>query len=131
MGGFLLYGLPVSADVEVIIRRSTKQRSFTTSTVPLHAGCNFLRSTVEKILNLDKWARFLAYRNARENSDRQNARIEHDEALRRVMTAVINDDMQLFKQFTDNESFRRWMTDNVFGLTYSQPQAKNQTTVRD
>ena len=72
-----------------------------------------------------------AYRNARENSDGQNARIEHDEALRRVMTAVINDDMQLFKQFTDNESFRRWMTDNVFGLTYSQPQAKNQTTVRD
>ena len=72
-----------------------------------------------------------ADRNARENSDRQNARIEHDEALRRVMTAVINDDMQLFKQFTDNESFRRWMTDNVFGLTYSQPQAKNQTTVRD
>ena len=72
-----------------------------------------------------------AYSNARENSDRQNARIEHDEALRRVMTAVIKDDMQLFKQFTDNESFRRWMTDNVFGLTYSQPQAKNQTTVRD
>ena len=72
-----------------------------------------------------------AYRNARENSDRQNARIEHDEALRRVMTAVINDDMQLFKQFTDNESFRRWMTDNVFGLTYSQPQAKNETTILD
>ena len=72
-----------------------------------------------------------AYRNARENSDRQNARIEHDEALRRVMTAVINDDMQLFKQFTDNESFRRWMTDNIFELTYSQPQAKNETTIRD
>ena len=72
-----------------------------------------------------------AYRNARENSDRQNARIEHDEALRRVMTAVINDDMQLFKQFTDNESFRRWMTDNIFELTYSQPQAKNQTISRD
>ena len=72
-----------------------------------------------------------AYRNARENSDRQNARIEHDEALRRVMTAVINDDMQLFKQFTDNEGFRRWLTDNVFGLTYAQPQAKNQTAVLD
>ena len=70
-----------------------------------------------------------AYRNARENSDRQNARIEHDEALRRVMTAVLNDDMQLFKQFTDNEGFRRWLTDNVFGLTYTPPQARNQTTV--
>ena len=65
-----------------------------------------------------------AYRNARENSDRQNARIEHDQALKRVMTAVLNDDMQLFKQFTDNEGFRRWLTDNVFGLTYAQPQAE-------
>ena len=75
-----------------------------------------------------KVAEDTAYRNARENSDRQNARIEHDEALRRVMTAVINDDMQLFKQFTDNEGFRRWLTENVFGLTYAPPQAKNQTT---
>ena len=65
-----------------------------------------------------KVAEDTAYRNARENSDRQNARIEHDEALRRVMTAVLNDDMQLFKQFTDNESFRRWLTDRIFSLTY-------------
>ena len=72
-----------------------------------------------------------AYRNARENSDRQNARIEHDEALKRVMTAVLNDDMQLFKQFEDNEGFRRWLTDNVFGLTYAPPQANNQTVARD
>ena len=78
-----------------------------------------------------KVAEDTAYRNARENSDRQNARIEHDEALKRVMNAVLNDDMQLFKQFTDNEGFQRWLTDTVFGLTYAQPQAKNQTTVRD
>ncbi|MDE0165084.1 MAG: hypothetical protein OXL36_08305, partial [Bryobacterales bacterium] len=72
-----------------------------------------------------------AYRNARENSDRQNARIEHDEALKRVMTAVINDDMQLFKYFTDNEGFRRELTDFVFGLTYAPPRAKPQATVMD
>ncbi len=72
-----------------------------------------------------------AYRNARENSDRQNARIEHDEALGRVMTAVLNDDMQLFKQFTDNEGFRRELTDFVFGLTYAPPRAKSQATVLD
>ena len=78
-----------------------------------------------------KVAEDTAYRNARENSDRQNARIEHDEALKRVMTAVLNDDMQLFKQFTDNEGFRRWLTDNVFGLTYAPPQANNQTVARD
>ena len=72
-----------------------------------------------------------AYRNARENSDRQNARIEHDEALRRVMTAVLNDDVQLFKQFTDNEGFRRGLTDFVFRLTYAPPRARNQATVLD
>ena len=48
-----------------------------------------------------------AYQNARQYSDKQNARIEHDKALVRVMTALINDDTELFKQFMDNESFNR------------------------
>jgi len=59
-----------------------------------------------------------AYQNARIHSDRQNARIEHDKALARVMTSVLKDDTELFKQFSDNESFRRWLTDTVFALTY-------------
>jgi type I restriction enzyme R subunit len=64
-----------------------------------------------------------AYRNARKHSDRQNARIEHDEALKRVMTAVLKDDTELFKQFSDNESFRRWLADTIFALTYKEPAA--------
>jgi type I restriction enzyme, R subunit len=59
-----------------------------------------------------------AYQNAKQNSDKQNARIEHDKALARVMTAVLKDDTELFKQFMDNESFKRWLTDTVFNLTY-------------
>jgi type I restriction enzyme R subunit len=59
-----------------------------------------------------------AYQNAKKNSDRQNARIEHDRALLRVMTAVLADDTQFFKEFSDNESFRRWLTERIFGLTY-------------
>ena len=59
-----------------------------------------------------------AYKNAQEHSDKQNARIEHDKALLRVMTAVMKDNTELFKQFMDNEGFKRWMTDTVFGLTY-------------
>jgi type I restriction enzyme R subunit len=59
-----------------------------------------------------------AYQNAKKHSDRQNARIEHDKALKRVITSLFGDDAQLFKQFQDNESFRRWLTDTVFGLTY-------------
>ena len=61
-----------------------------------------------------------AYENARKHSDRQNARIEHDKALLRVMTAIINDDTELFKQFMDNPAFKRWLADTVFGLTYDQ-----------
>jgi type I restriction enzyme R subunit len=59
-----------------------------------------------------------AYQNAKQNSDKQNARIEHDKALARVMTAVLKDDTELFKQFSDNDAFRRWLTDSVFALTY-------------
>jgi len=44
--------------------------------------------------------------------------IEHDKTLGRVMTALLRDDTELFKQFMDNEGFKRWMTDTVFGLTY-------------
>ena len=62
-----------------------------------------------------------AYQNAKKHSDRQNARIEHDKALARVMTAVLKDDTELFKQFVDNESFKRWLSDTVFALTYEQP----------
>ena len=65
-----------------------------------------------------------AFRNARENSDKENARIEHDRALRRVMTSVMKDDTELFKQFMDNEGFKRWMSDTVFGLAYEQSVTK-------
>jgi type I restriction enzyme R subunit len=61
-----------------------------------------------------------AYLNARKNSDKQNARIEHDRALLRVMTAVLKDDTELFKQFSDNEGFRRWLSDAIFALTYTE-----------
>ena len=59
-------------------------------------------------------ARDRAFRNARQNSDEQNVRIEHDRALLRVMTSVTKDDSELFKQFMDNDGFKRWMTDTVF-----------------
>lgn len=61
-----------------------------------------------------------AYQNAKKNSDKQNARIEHDKALLRVMTSLLQDDTELFKQFSDNESFRRWLTDTVFMVTYER-----------
>jgi len=60
----------------------------------------------------------VAYQNAQINSDKQNARIEHDKALGRVITAFLKDDTELFKEFFDNESFRLWLADKMFNLTY-------------
>ncbi len=68
---------------------------------------------------LVKVAADTAYQNAKKNSDRQNARIEHDKALKRVITALFTDDAQLFKQIQDNQSFRNWLRDTVFAMTYS------------
>ena len=65
-----------------------------------------------------------AFRNAQRNSDEQNARIEHDRALLRVMTSVMKDDAELFKQFMDNDGFKRWMTDTVFDLAYDRATAE-------
>ena len=45
---------------------------------------------------------------------RDNARIEHDKALARVMTALLCDDTELFKQFSDSASLKRWLTDTIF-----------------
>jgi type I restriction enzyme R subunit len=64
-----------------------------------------------------------AYQNARKNSGKENARIEHDKALGRVMTAILKDDTELFKQFMDNEGFKRWLTEKMFDLTYDRPAA--------
>ena len=61
-----------------------------------------------------------AFRNARLNSDEQNARIELDRALRRVMTSVMSDDTTLFKEFMDNDGFRRQLTETVFRLAFEQ-----------
>ena len=62
----------------------------------------------------------VAYQNAKKRPDKQNARIEHDKALARVIVDLMKDDTELFKQFSDNESFRKWVTDTVFGLTYGE-----------
>lgn len=57
-----------------------------------------------------------SYRNARQNTP-NSARIEHDKALGKVMLTLLKDDTQVYKQFVENESFRRFVTDMVFTLT--------------
>ena len=60
------------------------------------------------------------YRNAMKNSDEQEARTEGERALQQVIFSIMADNMELFKQFQDNPSFKKWLTDMVFNLTYNK-----------
>ena len=59
-----------------------------------------------------------AFRNAKQWSDEQNARIEHDRALGRVLVALIKHDTELYKHYSDNEWFKKWLADTNFEVTH-------------
>jgi len=67
----------------------------------------------------EKVAADKAYQNAMKHSDKQNARIEHDKALQRVLMELLADHTELFKQFSDNPRFKKWLTDTIFAATYA------------
>ena len=57
-----------------------------------------------------------AYRNAKENTP-HTARMAHDQALGKVMQHLLKDDTQVYKQFVENDSFRRFVGDMVYAIT--------------
>jgi len=61
-----------------------------------------------------------AYQNAMKNSDKAAARLEHDRALQKVVIGMLADHTELFKQFSDNPGFKKWLADTIFGLTYDE-----------
>ncbi len=56
------------------------------------------------------------YRNAKENTP-HTARMAHDQALGKVMQVLLKDNTQVYKQFVENESFCRFVSDRVFAMT--------------
>ena len=67
-----------------------------------------------------KVAADVAYQNAKENTP-HTARMAHDQALGKVMQHLLKDDTQVYKQFVENESFRRFVGDLVYQLTNQEP----------
>jgi len=63
-----------------------------------------------------------AYQNAKENTP-HTARMAHDEALGKVMQHLLKDDTQVYKQFVENESFRRFVGDMVYQMTSGEGRA--------
>lgn len=60
-----------------------------------------------------------AYQNAKANTP-HTAKMAHDQALGKAMQVLLKDDTQVYKQFVENEAFKRLVTDMVYAIT-SQP----------
>jgi type I restriction enzyme R subunit len=58
----------------------------------------------------------ITFRNAKKNTP-HNARMAHDQALTKAMQSMMTEDMQIYKAFVENESFRDWVKSNVFNWT--------------
>ncbi|NER33229.1 MAG: type I restriction endonuclease subunit R [Oscillatoria sp. SIO1A7] len=75
--------------------------------------CKAITEEIPAKVSADK-----SYQNAMKNSDEQNARIEHDRALQRVVQGLLEEHLDLLKQFSDNMYFKEWLSDKIFGATY-------------
>ena len=73
---------------------------------------------VKRILDdiAPKVAANAGYQNAKENTP-HTARVAHDQALNKVMQILLKDDTLVYKQFVENESFRRFVGDMVYAIT--------------
>jgi len=84
------------------------------------------RDKIHRIITEDIPARVaqdIAYQNARAHSDRNTARLEHDLVLARVMQELLSDQTELYKHYTDNVDFKRFVAETSFNLTWQHPHA--------
>jgi len=77
-------------------------------------GDRILRRIREDIA--PKVAADAAFQNAKENTP-HTARLAHDQALGKVMQVLLKDDTKVYKQFVENELFRRFVGDMVYQMT--------------
>lgn len=60
----------------------------------------------------------VVYQNVMRNNDKRIVRIEYDVVLQWVMIELLVDYIELFKQFSDNQFFKKWLGDIIFGVIY-------------
>jgi type I restriction enzyme, R subunit len=58
-----------------------------------------------------------------DSADTQNAHIEHNRALQRLLVELLAHHTELYTQFIDNPAFKKWLADTTFSTTYTAPDA--------
>ena len=71
------------------------------------------------------------FRNALENSDLENIKIEYNNALKSVFKSIMNDNIELFKQWTSNANFKKWLNEEVFNEIIKQKMDEDYKKLRE
>ena len=71
-----------------------------------------------------------AYQNAIANSDEQNARIEHDVALKSAVVGLIAGHIDLYKRYADEPAFAKAVASETFAKSYRPPRHGGNTRSR-
>ena len=59
-----------------------------------------------------------AYQNVKMYSDPQNAWIEHNAALKKQITAIMKDSSEIYKKYTEHQTFHDDLNEMIVTLTY-------------
>ena len=76
---------------------------------------------VLKMITVDIPAKVMAdhkFRNAKEHSDPENVRVEHNAAVNRIIMDITKDDTQFLKHFMDNPDFKQFVINSSFDVAY-------------
>ena len=60
-----------------------------------------------------------AYQNAKMHSDRQNAQVELNAALKRQVVAMLRCNTEFYKLYTEDPYFEQWLNEQIFRETYN------------
>ncbi|GHO72600.1 hypothetical protein KSD_03710 [Ktedonobacter sp. SOSP1-85] len=63
------------------------------------------------------------YQNAKNGSDRQNARITHEKKMVNKFQEIMEDHIELYRKFTDDPDFHTWLCDTLFKMDYDSKRA--------
>ena len=84
-----------------------------------------IKSLPEIVMRDDK------FRNALENSDMENIKIEYNNALKNVFKSIMNDNIELFKQWISNSNFKKWLNEEVFNEIIKQKMDEDYKKLRE
>jgi len=108
-------GGQTEADIDVLsnILKTFNERF---GNIKWHDGDKIRRFITEELPA--RIAQDASYQYAQASGDRANAKIEHDRIAGKVLDDSVTDQVELYRHYSDNDSFRRFLLETSFDLSW-------------